>query len=299
MQGFVATSELRYLTSTTKGATGVGPLRRPIWSENAARKGNAISTMTLANQLSNQKDILFNSPAKNFGIDVRSQMMRGQAGVEATFATPLAVADTLIGTPLSLLLGGNKTPQQMTSSVISIGAAAAAPEAFGIRAAAGEVFVAADTAPAVSIGKSGYSSIGEFADAATAKYQALYDQGYGIAQQRAAQGIIPNTNLALGSATDEFARVGLRDWVINTEGLAEGPGEIIQINRRLYDPTGSGAYRIPDVHIPGAQTILDGSLSFKVGTTPQIRDFSAFSGGSRTTIIAPNGLRWGSYGIVR
>jgi hypothetical protein len=148
-----------------------------------------------------------------------------------------------------------------------------------------------------SIGNSGYQSIGEFTDAVSAKYQSLYDQGYSIASQNAQLGLIPNTARAIGSDTDAFARVGLRDWLTNVEGIDEGPGQIIQVNRRLYDPAGSGAYRVPDVYIPGSQTILDGSISFKTASSRQIIDFGTFSGGAKTTIIAPSGLQWGSYGI--
>ena len=150
----------------------------------------------------------------------------------------------------------------------------------------------------VSIGRSGYKSIAEFTDAVTVKYQALYDQGYVIAQKMVAKGRIPNTARAIGSKTDEFARVGLRDWLSNVEGIEEGTKSIIQVNRRLYDPMGSGAYRVPDVYIPGSQTILDGSISFKTGASKQIIDFKRFSGGAKTTIIAPSGLPWGSYGII-
>jgi hypothetical protein len=151
-----------------------------------------------------------------------------------------------------------------------------------------------------SIGNSGFRSIGDFTDAVTTKYQSLYDQGYSIAEKMALRGRIPNTAQAIGSKTDQFARVGLRDWLTNAEGIEEGVGKIIQVNRRLYDPSGSGAYRVPDVYIPGSQTILDGSISFKMGTSRQIIDFGKFSGGAKTTIITPStsSLPWGSYGIV-
>lgn len=165
----------------------------------------------------------------------------------------------------------------------------AAGEIAGTRMSAG--------ASSASIGNSGYRSIGEFSDVVTTKYQSLYDEGYTIASQNASQGLIANTARAIGSDTDAFARVGLRDWLRNVEGIDEGPGAIIQVNRRLYDPSGSGAYRVPDVYIPGSKTILDGSISFKTGSSPQVIDFEKFSGNAKTTIIAPSGLPWGSYGI--
>jgi hypothetical protein len=163
----------------------------------------------------------------------------------------------------------------------------------------------------VSIGNSGYKSIGEFTDAVTERYQALYDQHYSGTMQLAQQGLIPNNSLTIGIRVDALVRTDLRDWIINGEGLQEGPGQIIQINRRLYDPAGSGAYRVPDVYVSGSQTILDGSLSFKTSLTPQVVDFGTFSGGANVTIIRPASLPpitlttpfgpatvSGSYGVV-
>jgi hypothetical protein len=155
--------------------------------------------------------------------------------------------------------------------------------------------------PAVSIGNSGYQSIGDFTDAVTAKYQALYDQHYANTMQLVDSGELPNDRLIVGNRVDTLAREGLRNWLANVEAIDEGPGQIIQVNRRLYDPAGSGAYRVPDVHIPGSKTILDGSLSFKTRAIPQIKDFRTFSGGANTTIIRPatapySGVE-GSYGI--
>jgi len=115
------------------------------------------------------------------------------------------------------------------------------------------------------------------------------------------QGLLPNDPLIIGNKTDALARIDLRDW-LNAEGISEGPGEIIQVNRRLYDPLGSGNYRVPDVHVPGSQTILDGSLQFKTDAMTQILDYRAFSNGAKVTIVrpstAPDGWASGSYGIV-
>ena len=52
------------------------------------------------------------------------------------------------------------------------------------------------------------------------------------------------------------------------EGIGEGQGQLIQVNRYLYDPGGSGSYRIPDVSIPGANQIYDATLGFKSWSTP-------------------------------
>lgn len=154
----------------------------------------------------------------------------------------------------------------------------------------------------VLIGNSGFRSVGEFTNAATTKYQALYDEGYASTMERVNQGLLPNDPLLIGNKTDSLARVGLRDW-LKSEEIGEGPGQVIQVNRRLYDPLGSGNYRVPDVYIPDSQTILDGSLQFKNSMTSQIADYHSFSGGARIIVVrpssAPEGWASGSYGIVR
>ena len=153
----------------------------------------------------------------------------------------------------------------------------------------------------ILIGNSGFRGIGEFSDAVAAKYQALYDEGYANTMEAAAQGLLPNESVVIGRKTDALARAGLRDW-LNSQQISEGSGEIIRVNRRLYDPAGSGDYRIPDVYIPNSQTILDGSLQFKTGGMAQISDFKLFSRGAEVIIIrpssSPDGWATGSYGIV-
>ena len=151
------------------------------------------------------------------------------------------------------------------------------------------------------IGNSGFRSISEFTDAATAKYQALYDESYAKTMKRVNLGLLPNDPFVIGNRTNSLAQVGLRDW-LNAENIGEGSGQIIQVNRRLYDPFGSGNYRVPDVYIPDAQTILDGSLQFKTSATSQVADYHSFSGGANVVIIrppaAPEGWASGSYGIL-
>ncbi|HTV31276.1 MAG TPA: hypothetical protein VMF32_26310 [Xanthobacteraceae bacterium] len=145
----------------------------------------------------------------------------------------------------------------------------------------------AATGSDILIGRSGFRNIGEFTDAVTAKYQELYDESYANVMSSVSQGLLPNDPLIIGNKTDALARVDLRDW-LNAEGISEGPGQIIQVNRRLYDPIGSGNYRVPDVHVPGSQTILDGSLQFKTDAMMQILDYQAFSSGEKVTIIRPS-----------
>lgn len=153
----------------------------------------------------------------------------------------------------------------------------------------------------VLIGNSGFRSIGEFTDAVTENYQRLYDEHYADTMELVSRGFVENDPLVIGGRTDTLARVDLRDW-INEEAIDEGPGQIIQINRRLYDPLGTGRFRIPDVYIPESRTILDGSLQFKTSSTSQVSDFRAFSGGANIIMIRPasalSSRVSGSYGIV-
>jgi len=133
-------------------------------------------------------------------------------------------------------------------------------------------------------------------DAVFERYQQFYDQADAIAQARVAAGRLPNDPTVIGGFMDRFARTELRSW-LSSEGIAEGSGELIQVNRWLRDPTGSGAYRIPDVRIPGANTICDGTIGTKTSTTPQIVDFKSFSGGDNVIIVRPTRVG-GSYGII-
>lgn len=137
------------------------------------------------------------------------------------------------------------------------------------------------------IGRSNYASIQDFADAVTVKYQQFYDDAYANAYRMVDLKLLKNERLAIGSKIDRDARFQLRDWLLNSEGIQEGAGQIIAVNRRLYDPLGSGLYRQPDVYIPGARLILDGSLEMKAATAPQILGFRAYSGGANVTIIKP------------
>jgi hypothetical protein len=117
------------------------------------------------------------------------------------------------------------------------------------------------------------------------------------------RGLVANDPTVIGARTDAVARVGIRDWLAKVEGIKEGVGELVQVNRRLYDPLGTGKYRIPDVYIPGTGTILDGSIAYKTYATPQIRDFWSFAPGANVTIIRPStfpsGGVSGSYSVVR
>lgn len=135
-----------------------------------------------------------------------------------------------------------------------------------------------------------------FRDSVFDRYQQFYDQADAIAQARVAAGRWPNDPMVVGGRMDAIARARLRSW-LRSEGIAEGPCGVIQVNRWLRDPAGSGAYRIPDIRIPGANTILDGTIGAKTSATPQVVDFRAFSGGDNIIIVRPTRIG-GSYGVL-
>lgn len=141
----------------------------------------------------------------------------------------------------------------------------------------------------------------EFSDAAYTKYQGFVDEGYAAAKQDLQDGILRvpsgvSETTVLGTRTDQYARTAMQEW-LSGEGIDEGTGQLIQVNRYLRDPAGSGSYRIPDVNIPGANQIYDATLGFKTWSTPQVRGFYQYSGGSTITIVRPTELG-GSYSVL-
>jgi hypothetical protein len=146
-----------------------------------------------------------------------------------------------------------------------------------------------------------FSSIDEFSSETFARYQQYTNEGYARALRLEENGglLIPegvSRETVLGQRTDAFARVRMDRW-LQSEGIAEGPGQSIQLNRWLRDPSGGGAYRIPDVRIPENNLIMDSTIGYKWQSNPQITDFYNFSGGSRITILRPTGLG-GSYSLL-
>lgn len=140
-----------------------------------------------------------------------------------------------------------------------------------------------------------------FADEAFARYQRYTDDAYTAATNAYENGrlVVPDgmsPDTIIGQRTDAIARIRMSRWLDN-EGIAEGPGETVQLNRWLRDPSGSGNYRIPDVSIPDANLIMDGTIGFKWQNTPQVLDFRNFSGGSNITIVRPTQLG-GSYSLL-
>jgi hypothetical protein len=134
------------------------------------------------------------------------------------------------------------------------------------------------------------------ADATLLRYQQFYEDGYALTMRRVQRGLVENDRMAIGSEVDAYARRRLRGW-LSAEGIEEGPGQLVAVNRRLYDPTGGGAYRQPDVYVPGARLIFDGTIGKKTSTLGQMVDFRRFSGGANVVIVRP-AAEGGSYGLV-
>jgi len=74
---------------------------------------------------------------------------------------------------------------------------------------------------------------------------------------------------------------------LKREGIAEGPGADVLVNRWLRDPSGSGRYRIPDIMLRQSGRILEGTIGDKAMTDPQIKDFRTYSGGFKVEIVRP------------
>jgi hypothetical protein len=104
------------------------------------------------------------------------------------------------------------------------------------------------------------------------------------------QGLTPAkpflTHAVLGQEVDSIARTRLRLY-LTREGISEGHGTSVLVNRRLNDPSGSGKYRVPDVRLEDSRLIMDGTIGGKTPNSPQVRDFRIFSGGYQVRIIRP------------
>ncbi|WP_196491728.1 LysM peptidoglycan-binding domain-containing protein [Burkholderia territorii] len=146
-----------------------------------------------------------------------------------------------------------------------------------------------------------FESADALASEAFLRYQRYTDAGYERALNLELSGklTIPDgmaRETIIGQNADAFARFRMGRW-LKSEGIPEGSGQAVQLNRWLRDPSGSGSYRIPDVRIPDANVIMDGTIGYKWGSTPQVADFYQFSGGNQVTIVRPTVLG-GSYSII-
>ncbi len=143
------------------------------------------------------------------------------------------------------------------------------------------------------IGRSGFRTTSELADAIGTRYQGFVDDAYVAAQRVEARDLLRgNRNTRVGAEVDRLSSARLKDY-LRSEGIPEGPNGLVQINRWLRDPAGSGAYVRPDVRVPGAGRIFDATVGTKSYNSTQITGFRSYSGGDRITIVRPQAF--GSY----
>jgi hypothetical protein len=138
------------------------------------------------------------------------------------------------------------------------------------------------------IGRSGYESWAEFNAEAYRRYQQFTDDAYDVALAAERDGLLPgNASTRIGDFVDRDTRFRMAEWLLR-EGIPEGAGNSVQLNRWLRNPDGSGEYVRPDVQLPGA--IMDATVGRKTPNTPQIVRNAAYSGGKPTTIVRPSQL---------
>ncbi len=147
------------------------------------------------------------------------------------------------------------------------------------------------------IGRSGFRTTSEFADAVGVRYQKYVDEAFVIAERAEANGLLTGLrNTRVGKEMDLISSRRLRAY-LRSEGIPEGPNSLVQMNRWLRDPLGSGAYVRPDVHIPAAGRIFDATIAAKSYNSRQITRFGQYSNGDLITLVRP-GQVGGSFSIV-
>lgn len=155
---------------------------------------------------------------------------------------------------------------------------------------------AADQFVGPLIGKSGFEASSEFADESFMRYQNYVNEGYDLAVAAESKGLLRgNQNTRIGDFVDRYSATEYRAW-LSSEGITEGPGNLVQMNRWLRDPAGSGKYVRPDIRIPMSGNILDATVGWKWGGDRQIIRFDEFSSGDIITNVRPQQLE-GSYSI--
>lgn len=146
------------------------------------------------------------------------------------------------------------------------------------------------------IGRSGFRTSGDFAEAIGARYQGYVDDAYVVGQRLESQGLLRgNPNTRLGDYVDRTSARDLKAY-LRSEGVSEGAGSLVEMNRWLRDPAGSGLYVKPDVRIPAAGRIYDATVGFKPYDSTQIMRFGQYSAGDRITVVRP--IPMGSYSVV-
>jgi hypothetical protein len=124
-----------------------------------------------------------------------------------------------------------------------------------------------------------------------ANYQRYHNEEWlaSVARLNAGKITIPaglNWKTELGQVVDARVRRRMMSFLAR-EGIAEGPGASVLVNRWLRDPSGTGEYGIPDVRLLGNRTILEGTIGAKTLTSPQMQNYLNFSGGDGIIIVRP------------
>ena len=155
--------------------------------------------------------------------------------------------------------------------------------------------------PPGAIGRSRFQSWDAFAKALLGAYQAGYEKGdarwASLSPEERAATSKRHPNTQKGSFLDEAGRAAAREFV-RSEGLREGPKESVQIGRRLYNQART-QYVMPDVYVPAAGFLADGSVSRKTLSLNrgQLRNMQTFSGTNSIIVVRPSTLG-GSYPLI-
>jgi len=111
----------------------------------------------------------------------------------------------------------------------------------------------------------------QFVDEIEARYSRTFSAGVMEGQEKFENRMLRYPldmpeQLQVGLYADNRAKGSVRAYV-QSIGVPEGPGQLIALDRWLYDPLGSGLYTKPDVYMnlgPGMRPILDGkAMSYK------------------------------------
>ena len=124
-----------------------------------------------------------------------------------------------------------------------------------------------------------------------------FEDAYAAGTRLESNGLLRgNANTRLGDYVDRTSARDLKAY-LRSVGVSEGSGSLVQMNRFLRDPEGTGLYVRPDVRIPAANRIFDATVGFKPYNSTQITRFGQYSGGDYITIVRP-GAVGGSCSIV-
>jgi hypothetical protein len=151
------------------------------------------------------------------------------------------------------------------------------------------------------IGRSGYANWDAFARALEGVYQRAYEDAHTRWQNMTPRERRESSgrpwNMLEGTYADRESRRVARAFV-RAEGLREGSGEMIRINRVLRNPANWLQRVQPDLHVRGTY-LGDGSLSDKTldGRGGQVRNAMEWSGLNTFTVIR-SGARGGSYTLI-